>query len=276
MHLTRPDGVNLWYEVRSPDDADAPTAILLPGRGDSTDVFPPEFTAELVAAGLRVIRFDPRETGLSSAGGDEYSMATMADDAAAVLDAAVGNVPAHWVGMSMAGLHLIDIATRCPERVTSLAFLSAISPDPDAGFGEHFFAEFGSDAVSTMVDMMGEVSDTDRDWAAVRVARALERAPARPEAGSAHMAAVARSTWPTESQLTEIHAPTLVVHGTVDRTLPLDHAKALARIPGAELLIRKGMGHFPRPVDWAAIACEIEAMAKLAERPPDMWLVGCA
>ena len=66
---------------------------------------------------------------------------------------------------------------------------------------------------------------------------------------------------PTVDDLATIHAPSLVVHGTDDRTLPLAHAQSLAGgIAGAELLIREGMGHLARPADWTVILREVTAM----------------
>lgn len=73
----------LWYEaigVGTP-------VVLVPGRGDSADIYPRRFWERLVAAGCRVIRFDPRDTGLSADGGSSYTLRDMADDDVAVLDA---------------------------------------------------------------------------------------------------------------------------------------------------------------------------------------------
>jgi pimeloyl-ACP methyl ester carboxylesterase len=48
--------------------------------------------------------------------------------------------------------------------------------------------------------------------------------------------------------MADIHAPTLVVHGTDDPMFALPHGEALAReIPGARLLVVEGMGHEPPP-----------------------------
>jgi pimeloyl-ACP methyl ester carboxylesterase len=57
-----------------------------------------------------------------------------------------------------------------------------------------------------------------------------------------HGVAVATSYW--RDRLKDIRTPTLVMHGTHDYCLPLDHAKALANeIPGARLVVVDGMGH---------------------------------
>ena len=48
----------------------------------------------------------------------------------------------------------------------------------------------------------------------------------------------------TYERLPEIKAPTLVIHGEVDRFLPVENARILAsRIPNAELVILEKMGH---------------------------------
>jgi 3-oxoadipate enol-lactonase len=44
--------------------------------------------------------------------------------------------------------------------------------------------------------------------------------------------------------LPEIHVPTLVLHGTEDRTVHPDNAQMVAeRIPGARLVLLEGAGH---------------------------------
>ena len=46
------------------------------------------------------------------------------------------------------------------------------------------------------------------------------------------------------SRLKEINIPTLVIHGTEDAILPLDHGQAIADgIQNAEMMIMEGVGH---------------------------------
>jgi 3-oxoadipate enol-lactonase len=228
--------------------------LFVPGRGDATDIYPRSLSDALAQAGCRVIRFDPRDTGLSGDGGESYTLADMADDALAVLDAA--NAPsAHLVGLSMGGLLLVDIAARAPERVLSLTFLSAASPDPEAGIGEDFFEMMGDDPVGTIAGAMGATTEADRAWVAEEVAEAARRAPLRPDAGRRHQDAALRSVWPAPEQLAAIAAPSLAIHGSDDRKLPLAHGEAFAaRIPDCVLVVEQGMGHLPRPAEWDDIA----------------------
>jgi 3-oxoadipate enol-lactonase len=251
VFTTTADGVDLWWER----EGDGPAVLPVPGRGDPSDLFPEDFTAGLLHRGLSVVRWDPRDTGLSGDGGSAYTVRTMADDAVAVLDAA-GIGSAHVVGVSMAGLILTHLAVRHPERAASLTFVAAMSPEPAAGIGEDFFAALdGGDPVDGLVRAMGDTSADDRLWAAAQVAAAERRAPARPEAVDRHQEAAFRLDWPTPDDLASIMAPCLVVHGRLDRVLPLAHAEALRKgIRGATRWTVDDMGHLPRPADWAAIA----------------------
>lgn len=254
---TAGDGTELWWEA-TPGE---PTVVLVPGRGDATDLYPSCFVHPLREAGLGVLRYDPRDTGMSGDGGDDDTLATMADDVLVVLDAA-GVDRAVLVGVSMAGLLLVDVASRAPERVAALAFVSAMSPDPDAGMGPDFFAALDGDPLDLYVGAMGQVGEADRAWAAAELAAAEQRAPRRPDAVARHQEAAMRFGWPTPDLLADIDVPTVVVHGTDDRVLPVAHAEALATgIGSARLEVRDGMGHLPRPHDWKAIARLVASVA---------------
>lgn len=262
MMMTTDDGVDLWWHR----DGDGPVVLLIPGRGDSSDVYPTCFRDRLLAAGLSVLRFDPRDSGLSGDGGGTYTLVTMADDVAAVLDAA-GISAAHVVGLSMGGLILVDLASRRPRRVSSATFLSAMSPDPDAGVGEDFFSAPDAEPLEAMLGAMGSPTAEDRDWGAAELATAGERAAPRPDAGERHMAASLRFGWPELDRLSTIDAPALVIHGTADRVLPVAHAEALARgIATSDLHVVERMGHLPTRREWDTIADLVVAHCTRIER----------
>jgi 3-oxoadipate enol-lactonase len=182
----------------------------------------------------------------------------------AVLDAA-GVERAQVLGVSMAGLIMVELASTRPERVASLVFVSAMSPDPDAGMGEDFFVGLDGEAFDNMIRAMGEVSEDDRAWVAAELEAAARRAPARPDAASRHQEAAFRLGWPSLDDVRRITAPAVVVHGRLDRLLPVAHAEALAAgIDGASLLVRDTMGHLPRPADWGVIADEVVQLVQRA------------
>jgi 3-oxoadipate enol-lactonase len=244
------DGVELWWE----GVGEGTPVVLVPGRGDSADLYPARFVDPLVAAGHRAVRYDPRDTGLSGDGGDEYTLTDLADDVLAVLDASGGGA-AHLIGLSMGGLILTELAVRAPERVLSLTFLSAASPDPDAGIGPDFFEMIGDDPVATFLGAMHAPTDEDRRWVEDEIATSGRRAPIRPEAGERHQSCAFRSVWPTKESLREIASPTLVIHGAEDLKLPVAHGRAFETgIPGARLVLIDDMGHIPRSDQWDDIA----------------------
>lgn len=250
-YATSGDGVSIWYEI----EGEGQLVALLPGRGDSSDLFPRCFTDELVGAGFAVLRLDTRDTGLSGDGGDSYTMSTLADDVVAVLDDA-GAGRAHVLGFSMGGIVLTDLVARHADRVSSCCFISAMSPDPQAGIGEAFFASFDEpDLVEATLHGMGTPTERDRRFVEDEIRRALERAPARPEAGERHQAAAYRLEWPELDVLASVDAPSLAVHGSADRSLPVRHAQSFGRqMPACRVEIIDGMGHIPTQGEWQAIA----------------------
>lgn len=258
MFVTTGDGVELWWEL----EGRGPPALLIPGRGDPTDLFPVEFSDALVTGGLSVLRWDPRDTGLSGEGGDSYTVGTLAEDSISVLDAAQVE-RAHIVGISMAGLVMSHLATRHADRVRSLTFIAAMSPDPDAGMGDDFFGALDldpDDRVAALVRAMGETSEADRQWAAAAIAKGDRRASPRPDAVARHQDAAFRLDWPTMASLRAARVPTTVFHGERDTVLPVAHATALgAGISGASVTVVERMGHIPRLADWLMIAGRITA-----------------
>lgn len=255
------DGVPLWWQVVG----EGPAVVLIPGRGDSTDLYPRCFTDRLLAAGYSLLRFDPRDTGRSGDGGDAYTLSTMADDVVTVLDAA-GVETAHAVGWSMGGIILVELADRFAERVGSTVLLAAMSPDPAGGMGPDFFAALGGDPVETALAAMGAPAAADRRWIETEFERAALRAARRPEAGRRHQDAAMRFGWPTLDTLARIRVPTLVIHGGADRVLPLAHAHAFVRgVAGADLHIIETAGHMFTRSEWDVIGSLVLAhLAKIS------------
>lgn len=108
--------VQLWA-----DDTETPGTpiLLIMGANASAATWPPELIAGL-AARHRVIRYDHRDTGKSSAAFDArpYPIRRLADDAVTVLDAFEID-RAHVVGMSMGGVLTQLLLLDHPERLRS-------------------------------------------------------------------------------------------------------------------------------------------------------------
>src|SRR5690349_18956703 len=99
-------------------DAAKPPLLLIMGLALSSRGW--DRLPEHLARDFHVLVFDNLGTGRSARRGIAYRMRELADDAAAVLDAA-GVAQAHVFGISMGGMIAQELAIRHPERVRSLA-----------------------------------------------------------------------------------------------------------------------------------------------------------
>src|SRR3954464_13648435 len=132
MSTARNGDVEIYYE--SFGDPVDPTLVLVNGLGSQCINYAVEWCELFVAEGYRVVRFDNRDTGLSSKlDGVEYALADMADDVVAVLDA-IGVDKAHVLGLSMGGMIVQKLAIDHPDRL--LTITSAMSRTGEPGIGD--------------------------------------------------------------------------------------------------------------------------------------------
>jgi pimeloyl-ACP methyl ester carboxylesterase len=282
--IVRTNGVELRTQAFG-DPRDS-ALLLIMGATASMRRWPDEFCIRLAEAGRFVIRYDNRDTGRSTAfpaGAPGYTVRDLADDAVGVLDG-YGIDSAHVAGWSMGGMVTQNIAIHHPARIRS-AFLFGTSPDASAittvtsGVGKDsgaltpppplalelfaFLATVDWTDEAQAIDawlredavLLGPgdtpAPDLDRANVAVMVREARNIVSHRKN----HGIVVATSYW--RDRLKDIRTPTLVMHGTHDYCLPLDHAKAMANeIPGAKLVVIEGMGHVLSPTSryWNVLA----------------------
>lgn len=195
------------------------------------------------------IVYDHRGIGSSTKVAEPFTIAQLADDAAALMGALELDT-AHVMGISMGGMVAQELALRHPERLRSLVLGCTYA----GGEGGSLTSE------ETMRRLAEAMASGDRPrairtaWEANVSARFAD-APAWEaflEIGSANAVPVAvimeqmRAIveHDTSQRLGDITAPTLVVHGTEDEMLPVSNAYAIAeRIPDARLEIFDGVGH---------------------------------
>lgn len=243
-------GALLHYEVSG--TLDGPPVLLIMGLGFSSRAW--DQLPQKLGVHHRVITFDNRGTGqsrvtrpLAIAGID---MPMLADDAAAVLEAAGVQSPVRVFGMSMGGMIAQELALRHGHRVCALAL--------GATFASFLRGERPS--ISTMAKVLASldrrrgreltlgllVSDTFRASSPERVDAWLETVEHAPVSVTlAQMLAISRHH--ALSRLQALKVPTLIISGDQDELVPVSNARHLqGAIAGARLVLLEGARHgFP-------------------------------
>ena len=258
MATARNGDVELFHE--SFGAPDLPTLLLVNGLGSQSINYDEAWCRLFAAEGFRVVRFDNRDVGLSSKlDGVEYSLADMADDAVAVLDALeVGR--AHVMGCSLGGMIVQRLAVDHPDRL--LTMTSVMSRTGEPGYGDSSEEAL---VFLTTPPPAGRSAYADRQVAALHVygskpewlddAAIRRRALAAydrcfcPEGIRRQMMAVFRDGSRTD-QLRALDVPTLVLHGSRDTLIDPSGGRRTAEVvPGARYVEIEGMGHdYPPPV----------------------------
>jgi 3-oxoadipate enol-lactonase len=201
----------------------------------------------VLAARYRTIAFDNRGIGQSDVARGPYSIALMASDAAAVLDAC-GVESAHVFGVSMGGMIAQEFALEHPKRVRSLILGCTGGGGPTAVRAEEDAIQMlrarvrmtPEEALEAPVPFIYDAG-TPRE----RIDEDLSlRRPwlPRPEAYHAQLQGIL--AWESYSRISAIQAPTLVIHGESDRLVPPGNGKLIAeRIPGAKLVMIPHASH---------------------------------
>ena len=290
------DSVELYYEDMG--DPNHPPVLLIMGLGAQLLLWRKGFCEKLVDQGLRVIRYDNRDVGLSSKVTGRhtgakllprmvrsflgrrspavYTLEDLADDAAALLDH-LGIERAHIVGASMGGMIAQIVAARFPQRIKTLGVLftsnnQALLPPP------------GFQQLRALLQRPADSSEEAIIANAIRVANIIG-SPGFPRseqelraesvegydrayypAGIArHFAAVLGSGSLLRYDR-QISAPTVVIHGKADRLMRPFGGRAIARaIKGARLVLIDGMGHDLPEQLWDQIVGELKT--NFAEAP---------
>ncbi|MET9564050.1 alpha/beta fold hydrolase [Streptomyces tauricus] len=192
-------------------------------------------TSALLEAGYRVVTYDRRGFGKSSQPSTGYDYDTFAADLNAVLEK-LDLREAVLVGFSMGtGEVARYLSLYGSARIAKAVFLASLEPfleitddNPDGAAPRSFF-EGVSEAVKK--DRYAFFSDFYNDFfnldenLGTRVSEGAVRNAWNVAAGSGAIAsAAAPLTWPTDfrADIPKIDVPTLIVHGTADRTLPID------------------------------------------------------
>ncbi|MBJ7464958.1 MAG: alpha/beta hydrolase [Mycolicibacterium sp.] len=271
---------------------DDPAVLLIMGLGAQLVLWRKDFCEKLVNQGLRVIRFDNRDVGLSSklpgahSGAPliprmarslvgvkspaAYTLEDMADDTAALLDH-LGLDRAHVVGGSMGGMIAQVFAARHAARTRSLGVIfssnnRALLPPPGPRQLLALLqkpADTSRDAVIANTIRMTRIIGSPgfpvpEDKARADAIESYERSYCPAGVGRQFAAILGSGSLLPYNRQTS--APTVVIHGKADKLMRPSGGRAIARaIPGARLVLFDGMGHeLPEPL-WDDIIGELKS-----------------
>ncbi len=281
--------LEIYYEDMG--DPNHPAVLLIMGLGAQLLLWRKGFCEKLVDQGLRVIRYDNRDVGLSTkvtgrrtgaalpprmvrsflgrTNPAVYTLEDMADDAAALLDH-LGIDRAHIVGGSMGGMIGQIFAARFPERTRTLGVLfssnnQAFLPPPGHRQLRALLqrpADSTKEAIVANVVRVAKIIGSPgypqpEDKLRAEAVEGYERAY-YPAGIARHFAAVLGSGSLTHYDR-RIAAPTVVIHGKADKLMRPTGGRAIAHaIKGARLVLIDGMGHDLPEELWDQIVGELK------------------
>ena len=247
------DGTQLYYK----DWGQGKPVVLLHGWPLNGDTFD-DMAIALADQGFRSIIPDRRGFGRSDQPWNGYDYDTFADDVAAVLEDAGISEPVALVGFSMGGGEVARFLTKQgANRVSAAVLISSVVPYmlktddnpngvPQSTFDEMtagmkqdraaFMNSFGKDFFG-----VGWISNPVSDEVVDDFRRQALLAGLRPTLAAAQ----AFATTDFRPDLASFTVPTLVIHGTADKTVPIDATGRVVadKVEGAKLIEYDGSAH---------------------------------
>ena len=248
MPTVRSNDIDIFYEEHGSGEP----LLLIMGWGGNAATWKPQIPH--LAEQFRVIAFDNRGVGRTSAPEAAYSTRQMAEDTCGLLDA-LELERAHVFGISMGGMIAQELALTYPERVDTLT-LGCTSPGGKRAAGYRELCKNISDFNDTLGDEWPDLAwfqdFLKRLWTDAAIVRSdthlqdfvlsLIRFP--PTKHGLRNQSHAVATHDAYDRLPQISPPTLVMTGDKDGLIDCENSLILAgRIPNAELKVFSGLKH---------------------------------
>jgi 3-oxoadipate enol-lactonase/4-carboxymuconolactone decarboxylase len=255
------EDVRLYWKLDGAPDL--PVLVLLNSIG--TDMALWETSVPHLLPAFRLLRIDTRGHGASDAPDGDYSLAMLADDVVAVMDAA-GVQSAAVAGVSLGGMIAMELALAYPTRTTALALICT-SATMDAGAWRDRIEIVRAEGTAAIADMaMGRFLSprfvATHGGAAESVRQGLI---AMADTGYAGCGAAIRDM-ALIHRLPAIAMPTLVVAGDRDASTPFaGHGERIvAAMPDAHV-VHLDAAHLAPIETPAALAATLRAFLKPAD-----------
>ena len=294
MPTANANGIQIEYDTFG--DPTSPALLMIIGVGCQLIHWQDEFCKQIADSGYYVIRYDNRDSGLSTKfdkisgsvlmektrallGGQKvrtpYTIKDMANDALGLLDS-LNIKKAHICGMSMGGYIAQTFVINNPSRTLSLTSIyshtgnrqafpptqeateASMKPSPNERepYIEHMLHLYKL--------LYGTGLPFDEDFHRKLAGRLYDRSYCPEGKGRQYLAIMVQND--RTAELSEIKLPSLIIHGDEDPLVPFAGGKATAKaIPGAEFMVVAGMGHVMPNLDayWDKI---MDAMIKHMEK----------
>ena len=275
--------VQLAYELDG--RVQDPVVVLLHGLGGQLIDWDEEVVRWLVQGGLCVLRFDARDSGLSShlsqlgapslpdifaGAGAPYGLSDMAADLRA-LTGALGIGRVHLLGVSLGAMVAQRFAIDYPGSTLSLASLLGSTGAAGVGGPEpELLSALANGEVRSGEELAVMVarprSAEERGELAERVKAEDIRAPRDRAALMRQLAAVVAAKDRT-GELASLDLPALVLHGTSDPLVAASGGVATWQaLPRARLVLVAGLGHDLPTSVWPVLREEIQLLYRKAGR----------
>ena len=235
-------GAKIYWEEHGAGDP----LLLIMGLGATLEWW--NRLIPILAPRYRTIVYDNRGVGRSDVPPGPYSIPVMADDAAAVLDAA-RIASAHVFGASMGGMIAQELALNHPARVRSLILgCTACGGRQSVPAGKEVAAALGARSTMTREEAMWVMAPYifDASTPRERVAEDIAVRLAATVSNDGYFAQLQgiRAWSGTHDRLAGITMPTLVIHGETDQLVPAENGRIIARaIPHARLVMIPHASH---------------------------------
>lgn len=234
------NGIDIYYEI----EGKGPWLTMSHSLACNVSMWDPQMP--VLTSKFKVLRFDTRGHGQSSAPAGEYTLEQLADDVKGLLDS-LGIKQTHWAGLSMGGMIGQAFALRYPGVFQSMVLADTTSrrpPDAAKMWAERvqIAQTKGMDALveSTLARWFTEPYRKSRADVMEKIGDDIRKTPVAGFAGCCH--AISKVDY--LDRLKEIMVPALVMVGEHDHGTPPEAARIIQQnLPGSELKIIPSAAH---------------------------------
>lgn len=235
-------GVALHVQIDGRTDASAPTVMFSNSLGTTLHMW--DDLIAYLPEGLRIVRYDTRGHGQSSAPDAPYSMGALVSDAEAICDA-LDIRDAVFVGLSVGGMIAQGLAVKRLDIVRALVLSNTAAKIGNPKLWQDRIDAVNRDGLAAMADAVMERWFSPaflQSPAVVPWRDMLIGTPAQGYAGVCSAIAGTDFYTPTSG----LRLPTLGIAGSDDKATPPDLVReTIDLIPGAEFQLMRKVGHLP-------------------------------